>query len=111
MRAGFTQFTMCCMLYFAVGSSILSASQDSYVYFERTIQYWDFLPEINDVQHNRPKTLSFKTSEENWNNHFWDATKRVNKLKSGKEVGLIDGTFILFLRYSGKCNSPNDILN
>lgn len=102
MRAGFTQFTMCCMLYFAVGSSILSASQDSYVYFERTIQYWDFLPEINDVQHNRPKTLSFKTSEENWNNHFWDATKRVNKLKTGKEAGLIDGTFILFLRYSGK---------
>ena len=48
MRAGFTQFTMCCILYFAVGSSILSASQDSYVYFERTIQYWDFLPEIND---------------------------------------------------------------
>ena len=102
MRAGFPQFAVCYMLYFAVGCSILSASQDSYVYFERTIQYWDFLPEVKDLQHSRLKTLSFKTSNENWNNHFWDATKRVSKLKSGKEVGLIDGTFILFQRYSGQ---------
>ena len=102
MRAGLPQFAMWYILYFVVGCSILSASQDSYVYFERTIQYWDFLPEVNDGQHIRPKTLSFKTSAENWNNHFWDATKRVTKLKSGKEEGLIDGTFILFQRYSGQ---------
>ena len=88
MRAGFPQFAVRYMLYFAVGCSILSASQDSYVYFERTIQYWDFLPEVKDVQHSRLKTLSFKTSNANWNNHFWDATKRVSKLKSGKEVEL-----------------------
>ena len=102
MRAGFPQFAVRYILYFAVGCSILSASQDSYVYFERTIQYWDFLPEVNDIQHNRPKTLSFTTSNENWNHHFWNATKRVTKLKSGKETGLIDGTFILFQRYSGQ---------
>ncbi|MBT5078035.1 MAG: cell surface protein SprA, partial [Candidatus Marinimicrobia bacterium] len=102
MRAGFIQFAVRYLLYFVAGCSILSAEQDSYVNFERTIQYWDFLPEVNDIEHIRPKTLSFKTSDENWNHHFWDATKRVTKLKSGKETGLIDGTFILFQRYSGQ---------
>ena len=105
MRAGSLQLAMCYILYFAVGYSILSASQDSYVFFEKSIQYWDFFPGVNDVQYANPKTLSFKTSNENWNNHFWDATKRVTKLKSGKEVGLIDGTFILYERYN-----DNDIL-
>jgi len=60
MRAGFIQFAVQYLLYFVVGCSILSAEQDSYVYFERAIQYWDFFPDVIDIQHKHPKTLSLK---------------------------------------------------
>jgi len=83
----------------------LFANQESSIHFGKSIQYWDFLPLVNDVYHLRPKTLSFKTSNQNWNNHFWDATKRITKLKNGKEQGLVSGTFIIYQRYN-----ENDVL-
>ena len=98
LKAGFFQLVLWYLLYFVIGYSVLYAKQDNYVYFNRSIQYWDFFPEVRDIQHTRPKTLTFKTSDVNWNNHFWDTTKRISKLRMGKESGLIDGTFILFTR-------------
>ena len=76
--------------------------QDSYTLFKRVAKYWDIMPEVVDVTHQRPKTLSFTSSDTTWNHHFWDATKRITKLKDGKEVGLVDGTFVMYVRYNEK---------
>ncbi len=97
-----SRFALWYILLFAVNIGVLSAEQDSYILFERVAQYWDIMPEVVDVVHQRPKTLSLTTTDTTWNSHFWDATKRISKLKDGKEAGLVDGTFVMYVRYNKK---------